>query len=269
MRQAANIFSCPPCPPSSDRSASIGRIVRRASRAFLMIGALIPLLGGPAAADDSTFPHLQSLGGQFTRVIPAEPVPTNPVIALDGTLTTLSRYDGQVVVINFWATWCPACQYELPSLERLAGDFRQTDLAVVGISIDEAGFTSVLPFLSRHQVKTLDVLLDPEQSLGSRFLGSERRGALPLYGLPMTYFVNRRGNVLGYISGAVEWDSEEARNFLNFLLSADPDRSLGCGNNGPPCAGSGSFGAGSERTSSRQSSPRPATRRPSDGGPFP
>lgn len=243
MRPVASTFSCPSCPVSSDRSSPIGRIVRRASRAFLMIGALIPLLGGPATADDSTFPHLQSLGGQFTRVIPIEPVPTSPVIALDGSVTALSRYDGQVVLVNFWATWCAPCLYELPALDRLARAFRQTDLAVVGISIDEAGFTSVLPFLSRHQIKTLDVLLDPEQSLGSRFLGSEQLGALPLFGLPTTYFVDRRGNVLGYISGAVEWDSEEARDFLNFLLSADRDQSVGCGNNRPPCAGSGSIKA--------------------------
>jgi hypothetical protein len=94
-------------------------------------------------------------------------------------------------------------------------------LAVVGVSIDEGGFADVLPFLRRHNINALDVLLDPEQSLGSRLRSSAPSGALPLFSLPMTYFIDRDGNVLGYISGAVEWDSGEARDFLAFLLSSN------------------------------------------------
>lgn len=200
---------------------SVMRLINRLTIALAASALLATFAFGPAVGADPAFPRLQSHDGQFTRLVPTDRAPDNPVIALDGSVTTLSRFQGQVVVLNFWATWCAACRYELPALERLSRDYGQADLGVIGISIDEEGFATVLPYLTRHGIADLTVLLDPEQSLGSRFLRSEVSGSLPLFSLPMTYFIDRGGNALGYISGAVEWDSSEARRFVDFLLASD------------------------------------------------
>ena len=94
-----------------------------------------------------------------------------------------------------------------------------SSLAVAAVSIDDGGFGVVLSYLQRHRITGLEVFLDPEQSLGSQFRDAEVSGALPLFGLPMTYFIDRDGKVLGYISGAVEWDSPDARLFVEALLA--------------------------------------------------
>jgi len=213
MKDATNL----PLRPTN----AVMRSINKSTIALAASALLAAFAFGPAAKADPTFPRLQSHGGQFTRLVPADRAPDNPIIALDGSVIALSRFKGRVVVLNFWATWCAACRYELSALERLSGKYGQDDLAVIAISIDEEGFTAVVPYLRRHGITDLTVLLDPQQSLGSRFLGSEASGSLPLFGLPMTYFIDRDGNVLGYISGAVEWDSSEARRFVDFLLSSN------------------------------------------------
>lgn len=202
---------------------TISRTTRSKGTALVAAILLAAVVCSPAFGQDTKFPPLQSLGGQFTQLVPREQTPNKPVIALDGSVVTLDQFRNQVLILNFWATWCPACRYELPALARLAGDYREKNLAVAAVSIDEGGFGVVLPYLQRNQVTNLDVFLDPEQSLGSQFRDAEASGALPLFGLPMTYFIDRDGKVLGYISGAVEWDSQEARDFVDSLLSSPKD----------------------------------------------
>ena len=185
----------------------------------VVAGLLAALFCSPSLGQEAKLPLLQSHGGQFTQLVPQEQAPDNAVIAGDGSITTLDQFRNRVLILNFWATWCPACRYELPALARLARDYRQTHLAVAAVSIDEGGSGVVLPYLQHHKVSGLDVFLDPEQSLGSQFRDAEVSGGLPLFGLPMTYFIDRDGNVLGYISGAVEWDSQDARSFIEALVS--------------------------------------------------
>jgi len=197
----------------------------RRSKSIALIGAILlaVLFCDPVLGQDAKLPPLQSYGSQFTQLVPRERAPNKPVIALDGSVTTLDEFRNRVLILNFWATWCAACRYELPALARLAADYRKNNLAVAAVSIDEGGFGVVLPYLRQNNVSNLDVFLDPEQSLGSQFRDAETAGALPLFGLPMTYFIDRDGMVLGYISGAVEWDSREARYFIESLLSSAKD----------------------------------------------
>lgn len=187
----------------------------------LATGLLYVVLSAATLNADVTHPPLQSSGGTFTRLHPIEPIPNKAVIALDGSIQGLGQFRGQVLVLNFWATWCAACQHELPALDRLATDFQGQSLTVAAVSIDEDGYSAVLPFLNRFPLMQVAIFLDPSQELGSRFLEGEKLGALPVLSLPMTYFIDRKGGVLGYISGAVDWDSEEARVFLQYLLGRD------------------------------------------------
>lgn len=193
--------------------------VRRATR--LVIGMACVAMFATVLNADVSHPPLQSSSGTFTRLHPIEPVPDKAVIALDGSIQDLRQFRGRVLVLNFWATWCAACLHELPALDRLATDFQGWELTVAGVSIDEDGYSAVLPFLNLHPLTQVAIFLDPSQELGSRFLEGEKLGALPVLSLPMTYFIDRKGGVLGYISGAVEWDSDEARTFVRDLLGRE------------------------------------------------
>lgn len=92
---------------------------------------------------------------------------------------------GKVVVVNFWATWCPPCRKELPSLMKLQEKYRDKGLAVVGISMDEGGANYVGKFLAKQKI-TYPVILGD---------GDIVRGFGGVIGVPATFLVARNGEL--------------------------------------------------------------------------
>ena len=122
------------------------------------------------------------------------------------TSVTLHNLREKVVVLNFWATWCPPCIQELPSLEQLQSRFKDRGVEVVGISVDVDG-KAYQQFLKDHKVDFLTVR-DPDQKTNS------------LYGtfkFPETYIIDRRGILRRKFIGAVDWNEPEIVDFLSKL----------------------------------------------------
>ncbi len=134
--------------------------------------------------------------------------------SLAGEEVDLASYRGQVVVLNFWATWCPPCVAEMPSLERLHRALGPEGLAVVTVSTDEDEET-LREFVTRYGL-TLPVLLDP----GGRTASSAYRTT----GYPETFVIDRAGVLLQHTVGPAEWDSAEALAHFRGLL--DPVTAL-------------------------------------------
>ncbi len=183
----------------------------------LAILAAVVLHGASFAAPAAEPPPLRGSGGQFLFMKPSAPVPTTAVERLDGSAVQLQDLRGQVVLLNVWATWCPPCVYEMPSLDRLAAS-APPGLAVVALSIDRAGAAAVAPFAAAHGLTHLPLYLDPQQRLGSLTAGRPYPEILPLWSLPITYVIDRDGRVIGYLRGVVDWDSPGARAFLRYFL---------------------------------------------------
>jgi peroxiredoxin len=123
----------------------------------------------------------------------------------DGTSTVhLASYRGQVVLVNFWASWCMPCVQELPSL--LALHHEQPNLAILAISVDEDP-DAYSRFIIRRHVDLITVR-DPEES------------AAKLYHTdmwPETYVIDRSGIIRRKFVGPQDWTSPEIRNYLNSL----------------------------------------------------
>lgn len=122
------------------------------------------------------------------------------------TSVTLHNLREKVVVLNFWATWCPPCIQELPSLEQLQSRFKDRGVEVVGISVD-VDSKAYQQFLKDHKVDFLTVR-DPDQKTNS------------LYGtfkFPETYIIDRRGILRRKFIGAVDWNEPEIVDFLGKL----------------------------------------------------
>jgi peroxiredoxin len=123
----------------------------------------------------------------------------------DGTTTVhLASYRGQVVLVNFWATWCPPCVQEMPGLIQLHHE--RPDLAILAVSIDEDP-DAYSSFLLRRHVDLITVR-DPSQS------------AAKLYhtdGWPETYIIDRQGIIRRKIVGDPDWSNPEMRAFLKSL----------------------------------------------------
>jgi len=119
---------------------------------------------------------------------------------------SLDQFRGQVVVLNFWATWCPPCVEELPSLMNLQDRMHERGVTVLGVSIDVDG-DAYHRFLKLHNINFLTVR-DPEQKVA---------GMYGTTGWPETYIIDRQGVLRRKFVGPVDWNSPEVIGFLNRL----------------------------------------------------
>ena len=119
---------------------------------------------------------------------------------------TLAQFHGQVLVLNFWATWCPPCEEELPSLMRMQDRLRARGVTVLGVSIDVDG-DEYHRFLKQRSVNFLTVR-DPEQKIPALYGTS---------GWPETYIIDRQGVMRRKFIGAVDWTSPEVVDYLSKL----------------------------------------------------
>jgi peroxiredoxin len=122
---------------------------------------------------------------------------------LGGKKWTLTEQRGKVVVVNFWATWCPPCRKEMPDLETLNKQFKDQGLVILAISDEDAG--KVAPFIAEQKV-TYPILLDPGRKVNELF---------QIEGIPKTFVYDRGGKLV-----AQSIDMRTRRQFLEMLAQA-------------------------------------------------
>jgi peroxiredoxin len=128
---------------------------------------------------------------------------------LDGGVTSLGDHREQLVVVNFWATWCEPCTTEMPTLEALWREYRERGLIVLGVSVDRGAPRAVLdPYVGRLGL-TFPVLLDADLKASQGWR---------VNGLPATFVIRPGGQAVGMAFGAREWNSAEMRRLLETLL---------------------------------------------------
>ena len=111
---------------------------------------------------------------------------------------TLDQFRGSFVLVNIWATWCPPCKEEMPSLNSLASRFSTKHLKIVPISVDVSGALSVRQFFTKFGLNKLSIYVDPS---------TNAMHALGVVGLPTTVLINRDGLEIGRRVGPAQWDS--------------------------------------------------------------
>jgi len=136
--------------------------------------------------------------------------PARPKLADDFTVPTpggagfhLAAQRGKVVMINFWATWCPPCLEEMPAMERLYRQQKDAGFTLIAVSVD-ADPRKVAPFLRAHQL-TFPVGLDPKMELANTYA---------VRALPSSFVVGRDGNLAALALGPRHWDGEAAHSLV-------------------------------------------------------
>lgn len=182
---------------------SVAYIVQQASR--------------PAASRESILGSRSESGPGFRFVTLAspKPVPRLQFADKDGRALSLEDFRGKMILLNIWATWCPPCRKEMPSLDRLQTRLGGPKFEVVAVSIDQGNDTLFIveEFFREIEVKHLRIFLD--QTGGA----ARTVGAL---GLPVTLLVDRRGRELGRLVGPAKWDSPEAIAMIRQYLGPSP-----------------------------------------------
>jgi thiol-disulfide isomerase/thioredoxin len=187
---------------------------RRAVVAGLIgAGASFAMPAAPLRAGSGGPPPFGTIRHQFTLIQGARPVPPVAIPALAGGMIDLTSFKGRMVLVNFWATWCPACRTELPMLERLAASGR-ADLAIVAISTDR-NRSLVLPFVKQLKLRHLAIGLDPG-GLVSRVDTAEVDTPFALYGMPISFLLGATGQVEGYMTGEADWLSADASRLFDY-----------------------------------------------------
>ncbi len=118
---------------------------------------------------------------------------------LDGKQVSLSDFRGKVVMVHFWATWCPPCVEELPTIERLYRALQGTDFVLLAVSVDQGGPDAVVSFMKKHNL-TIPVLLDP---------GAPVAHSYGTFKFPETYILDRSGVVRYKAIGPTDWSKPE------------------------------------------------------------
>lgn len=140
--------------------------------------------------------------------------PSQETFAIDFTLpdlkgrkVRLKDLRGQVIFLNFWATWCVPCRAEMPAMEKLYREFKDKGLIILALNYRE-GPEQIKPFVDELQL-TFPILLDRDGKVSDRY---------KVFGLPTSHLLGRRGEVLGTAVGPRDWASEEAKALIRSLL---------------------------------------------------
>ncbi len=182
---------------------------------FVAAASPAPVAAAPPLADE--------FADNFTLLDPPVPAPLDAFQDLAGRRVRLADFAGQVVVLNFWATWCAPCVREMPALDRMQAELGDAGLVVVAVSLDRGGAGVVEPFAERLGLKNLELYLDPKNTFAKAF---------GITGLPTTFVVDAHGRIVGTLQGSAEWDSPAALALLRYYLAArsGPERQ-GAANN--------------------------------------
>jgi len=115
---------------------------------------------------------------------------------IDGAEITLSDYKGMVVVLNFWATWCGPCKFEIPILNDLYNTYGEDDFIVIGIAINSGSKDDLQKFAKRYEM-AYPVVYGSDKEIGK---------LVYMYGgfasIPSTFFINKKGEVTNVFKGA-------------------------------------------------------------------
>ena len=168
------------------------------------------LLGIAFPAGGLDHPPLNGfLKEKFELTVPPVPAPQAGFMDESGRGVSLGAFKGNVVLLNFWATWCPPCVWEMPKLNSLQARLGGEGLAVVTVSVDREGHSKVKPFLKRHGLVHLQAYLDSKYNLKRKF---------GYGGLPTTVLIDAQGRVVGMMVGSADWDSPDAIELIRYYL---------------------------------------------------
>lgn len=186
------------------REANRARTVMKRRMMCAALYLLLPGILWAHSGEQHAFPMVA-----FARPLPA---PAFRLSGLGSQPVKLADYHGRFLLLNFWATWCPPCIQEMPSMERLHQRLTGRGLAVLAISQDSEDREHVQEFVRRLKLN-FPVALDPEQTVGESY---------GVHDLPSTFLISPDGTVIAAVKGGLDWDSPAAVEFIEHYLDARP-----------------------------------------------
>jgi thiol-disulfide isomerase/thioredoxin len=198
-----------PAVPGKEQVKAKGSLL--GTGAFAVAAVLYVMLSG--CSKPASDLKALAVGPMAKLVTPAQPTNEPDIVFTgpDGKPTKLADLKGQVVVVNFWATWCGPCKEEMPSLAKLGKDYAGRGVKVVAISVDRLqDAPAAKDFLRSHG--GLEFYNDPEYRV---VFGLNPRPD----GIPTTVIFDKTGKEQGRLSGGADWSTDQAKKVLDAVLA--------------------------------------------------
>lgn len=158
--------------------------------ATILFGASLLALGGSSYQSEVTKAD-QQVKLNSLAVQDDKPAPDFALKDVNGNTVHLSDFRGKVVVLNFWATWCPPCRKELPDFAEIQSEYGGKGLQFLGIALDDDGLSKVKPFV--ESAKIAYPILLPDASLAGKY------GEMNV--IPVTFLIDRKGVIRAHYVG--------------------------------------------------------------------
>lgn len=165
-----------------------------------------------SAASSLVSPNAGNQSALFTLNIHQQPrtLPDFRFTDENGRAMTLQDFRGRIVLVNVWATWCPPCRKEMPTLDRLQEKLGGANFEVVALSIDHGGARIIKSFYDAENIRKLRIYVDNS---------GDAMTSLGIAAIPATLLIDREGREIGRKIGPAEWDSPEIISLIQAYLA--------------------------------------------------
>ena len=136
------------------------------------------------------------------------PAPDFTLPGLDGEMVRLADQKGKVVFLNIWATWCPPCVQEMPSMEKLYNALHGENFEILAVSIDAQGLKAVAPFMKKSGL-TFPALIDSKGAIKTVY---------GITGVPESFIIDQQGILIKKIIGPVDWATGDIFRFFSEVI---------------------------------------------------
>ena len=175
--------------------------MKKLSYCFLVVSAALLIVAGCSTKKEPA----QSVATEAKEMSTAPEVNVN---SLKNVPLKLSDLKGKVVLLNFWATWCPPCREEIPSMMKLNSSMAGKNFQMVAVSVDEGGVPAIESFFKESGL-TLPAYIDPDGKAAKTY---------GITGVPETFVIDKNGILVKKVVGPLAWDSNETISYLEGLM---------------------------------------------------
>lgn len=155
--------------------------------------------------EQSKMELIDKLGGNTTKK-PVKITDAN-FMSVNGKNSKLSDYKGKIIMLNLWATWCPPCRAEMPSMEKLHNNFKNKDFVIIAVSQGE-DIETVKKFLNNNNY-SFPLFIDKNNEIAHVYSTGS---------IPTTYLIDKEGYFIARFIGGRDWYSKESIDLINELL---------------------------------------------------